>query len=81
MKYEIPYDHLKDELATSAKLRWHFEKVRDCANKHRLELSDEDFERFYKLHVSSRDIDWIMRLMSNRDRSFLDALVAYVTYR
>ncbi|APP15628.1 hypothetical protein BS467_07735 [Bacillus altitudinis] len=80
MKYVIPYDHLKDELVTTAKLRWHFEKVRECANKHRLELSDEDFERFFRLHVYSRDIDWIMRLMNKHDRSFLDALVSYVTY-
>lgn len=80
MKYKIEYESLKDELATDDKRKWYFNKVKDSANKYSLELSDEDFKRFFKLQVSDKDIDWLMHNMSAYKRSLTDALVSYITY-
>ncbi|WP_255233856.1 hypothetical protein [Bacillus altitudinis] len=87
MKYAIPYDHLEEELVTEntmytlelTKLLFHFKKVKESANKYRLELSDEDFKRFFRLHVSGVDIDWIMHIMIKYENSFTDTLVQYIT--
>ncbi|WHF25266.1 hypothetical protein QJS65_10435 [Bacillus altitudinis] len=87
MKYDIPYDHLEEELVTEntmytlelSKLLFHFRKVKESANKYRLELSDEDFESFFRLHVSGVDIDWIMHIMSTYENSITDTLVQYIT--
>ncbi|KEP26592.1 hypothetical protein BA70_18545 [Bacillus zhangzhouensis] len=87
MKYAIPYDHLEEELVTEgtmytlelSKLLFHFKKVKESANKYRLELSDEDFKRFFRLHVSGVDIDWIMHIISTYEKSFTDTLVQYIT--
>lgn len=48
MDYVIPYDHIALEYVIDGKSQWEFEKVRDCANKNRLELSDEEFYHFFK---------------------------------
>lgn len=87
MKYAIPYDHLKEDLVTEgteyilelSRLLFHFNKVKESANKYRLELSDEDFKRFFRLHVSGVDINWIMYIMSTYEKSFTDTLVQYIT--
>ena len=76
MRYTIPYENLADELATGEDAKWRFDKVKDCANKNRLELSDEDF----KLQALHEDIDWIMLRMSRYKLSLVDALVCYITY-
>lgn len=80
MKYVIPYDHIAEEYVTGGKSQWEFEKVRDCVNKYRLELSDDDFYKFLKLYRRGVGIDWIMYRMRELNESFLDALVSYVTY-
>ena len=80
MKYVIPYEQLIDELATSEDAKRCFNKVKECANKNRLELSDEDFKRLYKLRTENEDIDWIMLRMSRYELSLVDALVCYITY-
>jgi predicted nucleic acid-binding protein len=59
---------------------WHHERVQKAAEKHLLELSEEDFERFYKLSQTDNDVEWIMGKMSMFGMSFTDALVSYVTY-
>jgi hypothetical protein len=80
MKYAIEYEHLKDELVTSDKTKWHFNEVKDSANKYNLELSDEDFKRFLKLEVSNKDINWLMHKMSAYKMSLTDVLISYITY-
>lgn len=80
MKYVIPYDHIAEEYVTDGKSLWEFEKVRDCANKYRLELSDVEFYYFLKLFRKDLSIDWIMYRMNELNVSLLDALVSYVTY-
>lgn len=80
MKYVIPYDHIAEEYVIDGKSQWEFEKVRDCANKNRLELSEDDFYKFLTLYRKDIDIDWIMYRMSNFNKSFLDSLVSYITY-
>lgn len=80
MEYAIEYEHLKDELAGSDKSGWNFNKVKDSTNKYRLELSDEDFKRFFKLQVSDKDIGWIMHKMSVHNLSIADALITYISY-
>lgn len=80
MQYTIEYEHLEDELVTTDKSKWHFNQVKDSANKHRLELSDEDFKRFLKLQIADKDIDWLMHIMSAYKRTLTDALIAYITY-
>lgn len=80
MKYAIEYEHLKDELVTNDKTQWHFNKVKESANRYSLELTDEEFKGFLKLHTSDKDIDWLMHKMSVYRLSFTDALISYVTY-
>lgn len=79
MEYAIKYEHLEDELVTNKEALFHFNRVKDNANKYRLELSDEDFKRFLKLHKSDKDVSWLMHLMSVYKISFTDALIAYIT--
>ncbi|MFW0909642.1 hypothetical protein [Bacillus altitudinis] len=80
MKYVIPYDHIAEEYVTDGKSLWEFEKVRDCANKYRLELSDAEFYHFLKLRRKDIDVSWFMHLMSVYGSSFTDTLVHYITY-
>jgi hypothetical protein len=80
MKYAIQYEHLKDELAKNSKLGWHFNKVKDSANEFSLELSDEDFKRFFQLHAADIDITWLMHKMSSYKLSLTDALIGYIIY-
>ncbi|GAB6989454.1 hypothetical protein [Paenibacillus pini] len=80
MKYEIEYEHLIDELVTNEETQWHFKRVKESANKYSLELSDEDFKGFLKLHTSDKDIDWLMLKMSAYRLSFSDVLVCYIIY-
>lgn len=80
MTYVIEYEHLKDELVSDEKTRWHFNKVKDAANKFKLELFDEDFKRLYKLQKADKDIEWLMHKMSVYKQSLTDALVSYITY-
>lgn len=80
MKYAIEYEHLKDDLVNNDLTEWHFKKVKDTANKLRLELSDEDFLRFFKLHKADKDISWLMHKMSAYKLSLTDALISYITY-
>lgn len=80
MEYAIQYEHLKEELVTDNKTEWHFNKVKQSANKYRLELTDEEFKGFLKLHKSNKDINWFMHLMSTYKTSFTEALINYITY-
>jgi hypothetical protein len=80
VKYVIEYEHLQDELVTNEKSRWYFNKVKDEANKYKLELSDEDFKRFLKLKVSDKDTGWVMHKMSAYEMSLTDALITYINY-
>jgi hypothetical protein len=80
MKYVIEYEHLNDELIKNDKTKFHFNKVKDSANKYRLELSDEEFKQFLKLQMSDKDVNWLMHKMSVYKLSFTDALISYITY-
>ncbi|MBP1917206.1 hypothetical protein J2Z23_004191 [Lederbergia galactosidilyticus] len=80
MKYVIQYEHLEDELVINEKTKWHFDMVKECANEHRLELSDEEFKGFFKIHISGKDISWLMHKMSVYKLSFADSLISYITY-
>ena len=80
MIYAIEYEHLKDELITDGKTEWLFNRVKNNANKYKMELTDEDFKRFYKLEKADKDTSWLMGKMSNYDLSITDALILYITY-
>jgi hypothetical protein len=80
VNYVIEYEHLKDELVSNEKTKWSFNQVKDNANKNRLELSDEDFKRFFKLQIYNKDVGWLMCKMNTYKLSFTDALIAYITY-
>lgn len=80
MKYDIPYEHLEDELVTNENTFWHFKNVRENANNYKLELSDDDFKRFFKLSTRDTDIGWLMHQMSVYKLSLVDALISYITY-
>lgn len=82
MKYDVSYDHLKEELYDSfcvknESLDFYFNQLKEYADEYRLELSDEDFENLFRLHVSDKDVKWIMSKMSNYGRSLTSALVSY----
>lgn len=82
MKYDISYDHLKEELydqfcVKNKSLDFEFNQLKKYADEYRLELSDEDFENLFRLHVSGKDVEWIMFKMSNYGTSFTSALVSY----
>lgn len=80
MKYNILYENLEDELVTNTDTYWHFKNVRENANKYKLELSDYEFKRFFKLSTRDKDIDWLMHQMSAYKLNLVDALVSYITY-
>ncbi|MED3792465.1 hypothetical protein P4571_08410 [Niallia alba] len=80
MKYVIEYEHLKDDLVTNSTSQWHFDKVKESANKCKLELTDEEFKGFFKLHKSDKNVNWLMHQMSVYNISFANALVSYITY-
>jgi len=80
MEYAIDYEHLEDELVASFEWERHFNKVKDSANENSLELSDEEFKGFLKLQSRDKDIKWMMHKMSAYKLSFMDALIAYITY-
>jgi len=80
MKYAIEYEHLQDELITDKASKWHFNQVKETANRYKLELSDEDFKRLFKLQRADKDIGWIMDQMSILGMSLVDALVSYIVY-
>ncbi len=89
MDYDIKYEHLFDKYCKSSPEGsypyynstniFKFKQVRDSANKHRLELTDEYFELFFRLSQKA-DIDWIMHLMSEYGKTLEEALVSYITY-
>jgi hypothetical protein len=80
MKYVIEYEHLADELIVSEKTKWYFNQVKNNANEYKLELSDEDFKRLFKLQTADKDIEWLMHKMSVYKLSLIDALVSYIIY-
>ena len=80
MEYAIEYEHLKDELVTSFEWERHFNKVKDSANEYHLELSDEEFKGFLKLHLRDKDVGWLMHKMSVYKLSFTDTLITYIIY-
>ena len=80
MKYVIDYEHIKEDLVMKNEIEWHFNKVKDGANEHSLELSDEEFKGFLKLQLRGKDIEWIMRKMSVHELSFADALIIYIIH-
>lgn len=80
MTYDIQYEHLQDELVTNEVTEWHFKKVKESANNYKLELSDDDFKRFFKLSRRDKDIKWLMNQMSAYKLSLIDALVSYIAY-
>lgn len=81
MKYAIQYEHLENELVKDEITKWHFNRVKDCANTYRLELSDEDFIRFLMLQKDNKDIEWMMHKMDTYKKSLIDVLVSYITYK
>lgn len=78
MKYEIDYQPVKDGLTDDD--IWDFNKVRDYANEYELELSDDDFMRFLKIHKSDGDVGFLMNQMSTYNQTLTDALVTYVCF-
>lgn len=80
MKYVISYEHLEDDFITNEETKYHFKKVRESANNYKLELSDEDFKRFFYLSMRDEDIKWLMHQMSAYKLSLVDALISYITY-
>lgn len=80
MKYAIEYEHLYEELVIDKDTKWNFNKVKDTANNNRLELSDEDFKRLFKLQRNDKDIGWLMNKMSAYKMSLTDVLISYITY-
>lgn len=80
MNYAITYEQLEDELIKDKVTRWHFNNVKNKANENRLELSDDDFKRLFKIDVKDKDINWIMLKMSAYKLNLVDALVSYITY-
>ena len=49
MQYKIDYKLLSDELIVNEKTKDLFNFVRDSANEHSLELSNEEFKSFFRL--------------------------------
>ena len=84
MKYAIEYEHIKEEFIMTNEygidIEWHFNKIKDSANEHSLELSDEEFNGFLKLQSRDKDIEWMMRKMSVHELSFTEALIIYIIY-
>jgi hypothetical protein len=80
MEHTIEYEHLQDKLIRDEITKRHFNEVKNTANKYKLKLSNEDFERFFNLQKSNKDIDWLMHAMSEYGYSLIDALVAYIAY-
>ena len=80
MKYVLEYENLKDELVITNETEWHFNKVKDSANENSLELSDEEFKGFFKLHLRDKDVEWMMHRMSVHELSFTEALIIYIIY-
>lgn len=80
MRYVIEYEHLKDELVINDRTQWHFNKVKQSANKYRLELTDDEFKGFLRISLSDKDMDWLMHKMSAYKLTFVEALVTYITY-
>ncbi len=77
LKFAIEYEHLKDEYDS----KWHFKRIVELANKYELELSDEDFERFYKLERNGKDVSWLMHCMTiSETGTLIDALVSMITW-
>ena len=70
---------MEDELVTNEQDKWHFDKVKDSANKLKLELTDEEFKGFLKIRKSGKDMGWIMHQMSAYKLSFTDAFISYIT--
>lgn len=86
-KYDIDYSHLRDELGIgnyySSKednKEYAFRMIKECSDELELELSDEDFILLYKIKLSDRDAEWIMRMMKNYNKSLASALVSYICY-
>lgn len=80
MRYVIEYEHLKDDLVTDELTQWQFDKVKESANKYKLELTDAEFNQFLKLRKADKDIDWLMHKMGAYRLTFTDALISYITY-
>jgi len=80
IKYTIEYEHLKIDLVKNEHHAWHFNQVKNHANKYRVELSDKDFERLFKLQMKDKDIEWMLHKMGNCNVSLIDTLVSYITY-
>lgn len=79
IKYAIEYEHLADELIVNEDSKWHFEQVKKCANKYKIELSDEDFKQLFKIQRADKDMEWIIHQMSVYKLTLVDALVSYIT--
>lgn len=80
IRYEIQYEGLYEELVNDSRSSWVFDRVKDYANKYRVELSDEEFSALFRLQNSDRDVDWIVHKMGVYKTSFIDALISYITY-
>lgn len=78
MKFIIEYEHLRDELIINEKTKHIFNVVRDNANKYKLELTDDDFRRFFELEENDKDMSWIMHKISVYGLSLTDALISYI---
>lgn len=74
------YLRVKEELVTNEKTSLYFTQVKESAEKYGLVLTDEDFKRFFKLKANDKDIDWLMHQMSAYKKSFIDALITYITW-
>jgi hypothetical protein len=79
MKFDITYEHMKDELNLVGLSQWiPFYEVVEAANKNELELSDDDFALLYKLRKDGHDIRWVANYMGKFNVGLSDALVAYI---
>jgi hypothetical protein len=78
MKYDVQYESVKDDI--NPKDFFWFSRVRDSANKHKVELSDGDFMRLLKLVKRDKDYDWILHQMGVYKKTLIDTLINYITY-
>lgn len=76
IQFNITYEHLWDELENDH----NFRSLAVKANKARVELSDEDFKRLYKLEKRDKDTKWILNQMGMYNQSLVDALVGYISW-
>lgn len=59
---------------------WCEKQVTQCLKEYKLEVSKEDFNRLVKLQKRDKDAKWIISVMSQYNKSLVDALISYICY-